>query len=295
MNQNSKDVGHEIKTVSWKTLKCSTKLRGTVVRWETATTRNIWHFHEKNVDQLSEKAFDWSVIIAPVPPPFLQWHSSVTLFHFQGLHKLKLHLTDKVKCKSNFGAKSYSGRHTGPSSVSCFCESYGTRFQARYLCFMMAILCFCHRGERGCMYGCTCHCNRLIIAGGAGRLVRIALLPSLFLLGERPGACAHWGWMTHNYHSDGACSHLPSSPAVSLTHLAHMTNDKITPNLRPLTKTWLPVAHSLPTVFKAGISLPGFMKQNKLGLKVSFWPFWSNISLGYTLLNSHILIWPREQ
>lgn len=113
---------------------------------------------------------------------------------------------------------------------------------------------------------CTCHSNRLIIACGAARLLRITPLPYVLLL-ERLGACAHWGWMTHNYHSDRARSHLPSSPAVSLTHLAHMTNDKITPNLHPLTKTRLPIAHTLHTVLKLGYSLPSFMKQNKLTLR----------------------------
>lgn len=110
---------------------------------------------------------------------------------------------------------------------------------------------------------CTCHCNRLIIACGAGRLVRMALplLPCSPhpLLGERPGACAHWGWMTHNYHSDRARSHLPSSPDVSLTHLAHMTNDRITPNLRPLPETRSPTDFILYS--ELGYILPSCTKQ----------------------------------
>ena len=93
-------------------------------------------------------------------------------------------------------------------------------------------------GGGGGLRRCTCHCNRLIIACGAGRLERFAPPPHSSLLGDSPGASAHWGWITHNYRSDRACSHLPSSPAVSLTHLAHMTNDRNRPNLRPLTRTW---------------------------------------------------------
>lgn len=104
--------------------------------------------------------------------------------------------------------------------------------------------------------------------------------------------------MTHNYHSDRACSHLPSAPAVSLTHLAHMTNDKITLNLRPLTKTWLPIAHTLPTVLKAGIHLAKLHETKQTYSQSNlFWPFKATF---YTVtlcrwLNTHILVWLSEQ
>lgn len=144
---------------------------------------------------------------------------------------------------------------------------------------------------------CTCHSNRLIIACGAARLLRIAPLPYVLLL-ERLGACAHWGWMTHNYHSDRARSHLPSSPAISLTHLVHMTNDKITPNLHPLTKTWLPIAHTLHTVLKAGIHLAKLHETKQTYSERNFFWFFK-ATLHYVAIYGwfmlYILGWPSEQ
>lgn len=69
------------------------------------------------------------------------------------------------------------------------------------------LLSFCHRGGNG-FKRWGCRCNRLMTAGGAGALARIAGRP------EGPGARAHPGSMTHNYHGNGACKRLPAAPAL---------------------------------------------------------------------------------
>lgn len=61
---------------------------------------------------------------------------------------------------------------------------------------------------------CSCHRNRLTIAGGAGVLARIVPPPNGPHWERDPGPRAHRGSMTHNYHSDAAGSHPPSSPAL---------------------------------------------------------------------------------
>lgn len=109
-------------------------------------------------------------------------------------------------------------------------------------CCIMGTLCLCHKGVKTVRTGW------------------LSLVDQQSLLVERPEACVHSGWVTHIYHRVRACSHLPSSPAVSLTHLAHMTNGKITPDLRPLTKSWP----------------PGSVKQNKSCFKFLFLLFKSS-------------------
>ncbi|PWA17776.1 hypothetical protein CCH79_00008331 [Gambusia affinis] len=62
-------------------------------------------------------------------------------------------------------------------------------------------------------------------------------------------------------------SHLPSSPAVPLTHLAHMTNDRLTPNLRPRSEPDCPSPTLRLQYLKPGeVSPATTMKRSKLTL-----------------------------
>lgn len=146
------------------------------------------------------------------------------------------------------------------SPVSCFFEGHCTdvRWSA-------------------CLYSlCLCDSDKGVKTVRTGWL---SLVDQQSLLVERRWpACTEAEWLI--YHRVRACSHLPSCPAVSLTHLAHMTNGKNgTPDLRPLTKSWL----------------PGSVKQNKSCFKFLF-PlsnssfFWSTV-----IKTGKISMWTRQQ
>lgn len=100
----------------------------------------------------------------------------------------------KVKCKSNSGSKSYfSGWHTGLSPVPLLLGELWHRFQ--WGSSLISVLHYGNSvllspGGKG-LKRCTCHCNRLIIAGGAGRLARMPTpLPTTPAGREAWGLCS---------------------------------------------------------------------------------------------------------
>lgn len=144
----------------------------------------------------------------------------------------------------------------------------------------MAVVGLCHRvWWGGGLKRCTCHCNRLIMACGAGRLVRIVSLPTLPAGREACGLCS----LRLNDSQLPRRRSLQLPPILSSRFTDSLSaHDKWQnhPNLRPLTTTWLPIAHTLPTVLKAGIHLAK-LHETKQNL------FWRHLVLHFGGYVSH--------